>query len=94
MKIPISTSLGGGLTSAYSTTANSLDEGMGPLNSVYTFLSSATTTIAVADPDAAVEINLVNRYIDSLSDEELASLTIELEKREQDLTSNNIGKTL
>ena len=94
MKIPISTSLGGGLTSAYSATAYTLDGEMDSLNSVYTFLSSVATTISAANPNAAVGINLVNRYIDSLSDEELASLTIELEKREQDFTSNNIDKTL
>ena len=71
------------LTTAYSTTSCSVDD-MGSLDDVYTTATGIATTLSSVGSSPSINITVADRYIDSLSDTQLAELDQRLTEKESE----------
>jgi len=71
------------LTTAYSTTSCTVDD-MGELNDLYTTATGIATTLSSLGSSPSINITVADRYIDSLSDEQLVELEQRLTAKEDE----------
>lgn len=71
------------LTTAYTTTSCLVDD-MGSLDDIYTLATSISTTLSSLGPSRHINITIADRYIDSLSEEQLAELDQRLTEKENE----------
>ena len=76
------------LTTSYCLTSTTVDD-MDPFDDVYTTATTVSTTIAAATPHT-IQIDIANRYVDSLSMEQLAEFDQKIQEKEMELAGMTI----